>query len=457
MKKYILVNVFILFSFLLKAQNQNVDSSTIRSIFDFVLTQSECYKNLDYLCNKIGPRLSGSDNAKKAVDYTADLMKQYEFDNVYLQEVIVPHWVRGDKEKAEINVNKERISVNVCALGGSIATPSKGLKAQVIEVKSFDELKSLGKEKIQGKWVFFNCPMNPTYINTFKAYGEAVKYRFNGAVEAAKYDAVGVIVRSLSLRIDEHPHTGQMQYGEDIEKIPAIAISTLHADLLSKKLKEDSLLEFFCKTSCKILPNVLSHNVMGEIKGSEFPNEIILVGAHLDSWDLGTGAHDDGAGCVQSMEVLHIFKQLGLKPKRTIRVVLFMNEENGLRGGKKYAEIVAQNKEKHLVAIETDDGGFTPKGFSIDGKPNHVEKISAWKSLLGEYGLNDIGTGGGGADISPLKGQGVTLISLKPDSQRYFDVHHACTDRFEMIDKRELELGAASIASLIYLIDQYGL
>jgi carboxypeptidase Q len=373
--------------------------------------------------------------------------------------VMVPHWVRGDKEQARVMSPKLGTSqeVPVCALGGSIATPTSGLAAEVVEVKNFEELKKLGKKRVQGKIVFFNRPMDPTHIHTFTAYGGAGDQRSGGAIEAARLGAVGVVVRSLSLFLTDNPHTGGMRYAEDVPKIPAVAISTNGAELLSRQLQDDPQTRFFMRMNPQTLPDKLSYNVIGEIKGSEKPDEIILVGGHLDSWDNGDGAHDDGAGCVQSMEVLRMFRALGYRPKRTVRAVLFMNEENGLRGGRKYAEEAKAKSELHIAAIESDNGGFTPRGFGIDGTDAQYRKVLQWKPLLAPYGLHDLNRGGGGADIGPLKDGRVALIGFRPDSQRYFELHHTAVDTFDKVNKRELELGGASMAALVYLLAEYGL
>jgi carboxypeptidase Q len=303
--------------------------------------------------------------------------------------------------------------------------------------------------------VFFNRPMDVTLITTFEAYSGAVNQRGGGASEAAKYGAIGAIVRSMSNTLNDAPHTGGMRYAPNVGMIPAAAISTNAAELLSKTLKESPKTKFFFKQNCETLPDAPSHNVVAEIKGSEKPEEILVVGGHLDSWDLAEGAHDDGTGCVQSMEVLRIFKALGIRPKHTIRAVLFMNEENGLRGGQKYAELAKQNNEKHLYAIESDEGGFTPRGFDIQGaNDGQMANIFSFKNLLSPYGLSDIKKGYGGADIGPLAPQGVVLIGFKPDSQRYFEYHHTPIDKFEAVNQRELELGAASMAALVYLLDK---
>ncbi|HNR18517.1 MAG TPA: M20/M25/M40 family metallo-hydrolase [Bacteroidia bacterium] len=436
--------------------SQAEDSITIKKIFDHSLAKGKGYAWLDYLSNKIGSRLSGSEGADKGVQWCLEESKKIS-DNAFLQEVMVPHWVRGEKEKAYYVVNGKKTEVNICALGGSIATPLSGLTANVVEVKNFDELKSLGTEKIKGKIVFYNRPMDVTRIHCFEAYGGAVNQRGGGALHAAKYGAVGVVVRSMTQEIDKYPHTGAMRYDDSIPRIPACAISTLEANELSFLLKKDANVQFYFKQSCNTLPDKLSHNVIADLKGSEFPDEIILVGGHLDSWDLAQGAHDDGAGIVQSMEVLSLFRELNIKPKRTIRFVGFMNEENGVRGANKYAEVAKEKKDKHIAAIESDAGGFVPRGFFMEGDETKRNKIKSWAKLFEPYNLHSWDHVGSGTDVHPLGEQGAFLLGLSPDPQRYFDVHHSALDVFEMINRRELQLGAASMAALVYMIDKYGL
>jgi len=438
---------------------QEEDAEMLRSIYTTSLTQGKAYDWLNHLSNQIGGRLSGSVQAQQAVDYTRKELEQLGLDKVWLQPVMVPKWVRGTAEFAYIESEPGNTNnVPVCALGGSVATPSGGIKAQVVEVQGVEELEKLGRDAIEGKIVFYNRPMDPTLINTFQSYSGCVDQRYSGAAEAAKYGAVGVIVRSMNLRLDDYPHTGSMSYGDLSlqERIPAAAISTNGAELLSTTLNLNPEIRFFFRQNCRQLPDVESYNVIGEIRGSEFPDEVIVVGGHLDSWDLGDGSHDDGAGCVQSMDVLRLLKLTGYKPKRTIRVVLFMNEENGLRGGRKYAEVASQKKERHLFALESDAGGFTPRGFSFDCSEAEFERIGAWQPLFEPYLVHQFVRGGSGADIGPLKTEGLVLAGLRPDSQRYFDYHHAENDTFEAINKRELELGAATMASLVYLVDKYG-
>ena len=456
MKKYF---IFFLSLVNLTGYSQSSDEATIKSIFDNALRNGKSYEMLHHLSTKVGSRLSGSPGAAAAVEWSRHVMQDFDFDSVWLQSVMVPHWVRGQQEIGRVINSKKMgtISMNVCALGGSVGTGSDGIVSKIIEVKSFEELAQLGVKNVQGKIVFFNRAMDPTRINTFAAYSGAVDQRGSGASEAAKYGAVAAIVRSMGSNLEDYPHTGGMSYAPNFAKIPAVAISTLHAELLSKLLKEDKDLQFYMETHCMTLDDAPSFNVVGEIKGSEYKDEIIVVGGHLDSWDLGQGAHDDGAGCVQSIEVLRLFKEMGYKPKRTIRAVMFMNEENGLRGGIKYAELAEKNNEKHIVAIESDRGGFTPRGFTMTASDAVRQKIKSWKPLLEPYGLTDFNQEGGGADIGPLGPQGVALIGFLPDSQRYFNYHHTSEDTIDKVDKRELELGAASMAALVYLIDKYGL
>jgi len=454
MRKLIILTFFVLST--LTAQD---DATQLKAIYDMSLTDGKAYDWLNYLSNQIGGRLSGSIQAQQAVDYTKTQLDSLGLDRVWLQPVMVPKWVRGTPEFAYFESSPGvTTNVPICALGGSIATPGTGIKANVVEVSGIEELKKLGKQNIRGKIVFFNRPMDATQISTFSAYSGCVDQRYSGAAEAGKYGALGVIVRSMSLRLDDYPHTGAMSYGDTPvqDRIPAAAISTNAANMLSATLKLDPNVRFYFKQNCKQFDDVMSYNVIGEIRGSEFPNEIMVVGGHLDSWDLGDGSHDDGAGVVQSMDVLRLIKASGYQPKRTLRVVLFMNEENGLRGGNKYAEVAKAKKENHVFALESDAGGFTPRGFSFDCNDAAFEQIEGWKKLFEPYLVHLFIRGGSGADIGPLKNEGLVLAGLRPDSQRYFDHHHAENDTFEHVNKRELELGAATMAGLVYLVDKYG-
>jgi hypothetical protein len=431
-KQLLFLSLF-LFSIAIKAQNP--DSVMIRKIYDEVLKNSECYQNLAYLCSNIGGRLSGSPEAAKAVEWGKTVMEGLKLNRIELQPVTVPHWVRGEKEQAFIINPKTgaRQETQICALGGSIATADQGIEAEVIEVMNFEELEKLGTDKIKGKIVFYQ--------------------RWAGAMNASKYGALATVTRSMGLKIDKFPHTGSMSYVDSLPKIPAVAISTEGAEMLSALIRANKSAKLFIKTSCQTLPDNESYNVIGELKGSEMPNEYIVVGGHLDAWDNGSGAHDDGAGCVQSMEVIRIFKAIGYQPKHSIRVVLFMNEENGLRGGKEYAKQAKLKKETHIAAIESDAGGFSPRGFSFEAPKWFMNSVQNYKPLLLPYDLYDFDGKGGGPDISPLIEQGIPTVELIPDSQRYFDYHHTADDTFDKVNKRELELGAAAMAALIYLID----
>jgi len=446
-------------SFSQKNDPSKEDAEMLKKIFDEALARGESYQMLEVLSTGIGARLSGSPGAAAAVDWSKETMELLSFDNVFLQEVMVPHWVRGKKEIGRI-VNSKKLGtqeVDVVALGNSVGTGPGGVGGKVIEVKSFEELAQLGEAKVKGNIVFFNRPMDPTIIDTFGSYGGAGNQRGAGPSEAAKYGAIGVVVRSLTTSLDDVPHTGSTNYALNIPKLPAVAISTLDAEMLSGLLKDDTELTFYFETHSQMLEDKLSHNVVGELKGSSKASEFIVVGGHLDSWDLAQGAHDDGSGCVQSIEALRILKAIGYVPNRTLRAVMFMNEENGLRGGRKYAELAETNKEKHLAAIESDRGGFKPLGFTFTAEATQADKIKSWAPLFAPYQVYKFDTGGGGADISPLAPQGVALIGLYPDPQRYFDYHHTAVDTFDKVNRRELELGAASMAALIYLIDKYGL
>ena len=458
--KYLIYSLIVIFSCSIYSQDLNNHSQFIKKIYNEALSSGESYERLDYLSNQIGGRLSGSINYERSVKWGKEELDLIGLDSVWLQPVMTPKWVRGAPEYAHIESSPgNTISVPIAALGGSISTPSIGISSNVIEVKSFDELNNIGKDSINGKIIFFNRKMDPTLINTFQSYGGSVNQRTQGAAIAAKLGAIGVIVRSMTTTLDDYPHTGSMYYdGLTLnERIPAAAISTNGAELLSSMLSLNPNIKFFFRQNSKNFPDVLSYNVIGQIDGSERSDEIIVVGGHLDSWDLGDGSHDDGAGIVQSMEVLRILKILNYKPKRTIRVVLFANEENGLRGGNKYAELAKKNNESHFFALESDAGGFTPRGFSFDTSESEFNSLKEFEKLFNQYGIDNFIIGGSGADIGPLKDGKVILAGLRPDPQRYFDYHHAASDTFDKINKRELELGAAAMTALVYLLDNYKL
>ena len=456
MKKVLLFLILFLHAFFMAIAQD--ESKIIRLIFDEALTDYTSWENLNNLCKSCKGRVTGSDEAAKAVDLTYGIMKGMNPDSVWKQPVIIPKWIRKEKETAYFQSPKhEKTNLHVAALGMSVCTGEKGLDARVIEVLNFEELERLGTNNIAGKIVFFNRPMDPKLINTFSAYGGAVNQRTEGASRAAAFGAVGAVIRSATTSNDEFPRTGVMRYNEKTNKIPAVAISTKSADLLSNALKEDSGLVLYFKTSCRLEPEVVSHNVIGEIRGSEFPDQIITIGGHLDAWDLGEGAHDDGAGCMQSIEVLRLFQTLGIKPKRTIRAVMFMDEEVAQRGGSEYARQAILNGEHHYFALEADRGAFMPRGFGVSAPEERLHKIISLKKYFEPYGISEIVAGGGGVDISPLRESGTPLSSFVPDMQRYFDYHHSANDTFESVHPREMELGSAAIAMLAYLISEEGL
>lgn len=433
-----------------------------KQLVDTGLAHLGAYAMLEQLTAQAPHRLSGSEGAAIAVALTKRMMEERGFDNVHLEKVMVPRWVRGEEECWIIPPTTHmpqllRLqTLNVCALGGSIATPDTGLQAEVVEVKSFDELRALG-ERVRGKIVFFNRPMDPTKLNTFEAYSGAVDQRSRGAIEAARLGAVAALVRSMTLKIDDKPHTGAMNSVDSVRKIPGAAISTLHANQLSEDLKRNPSLRLYLKLTPKTLPDVESANVVGELRGSEKPNDIIVVGGHLDAWDKGQGAHDDGAGCVQAIEALHLLKKIGVKPKRTIRAVMFMNEENGLRGGRAYPVAPERKGETHVAALESDAGGHTPRGFHVAGDSLLVQRVLQWQALFDMVEAGRIRPGYAGVDISPLVNTGVPGFGLVPESHRYFDYHHSDNDTIDKVHPRELEMGAIVEALLCYLISEEGL
>ena len=453
--------LFILAAFIpmLASAQSNADSVYIKKISDEIMRNGKAHDLLRELTKGIGGRLAGSVQYTKAVQWGEASLKKLGADKVFLQECMMPNWKRGGKDQAAVviqNGKKTNRSIDVLALGNSLGTGGKPLVAEVIAVQDFDEMEAK-KDQLKGKIVYFNNKFNPTNIQTFKSYGEAGQYRRSGPSRAAKYGAVGVMIRSLTEATDNNPHTGTTGYDEAYPKIPAIALGNEDADYIWSTTRNNSI-KVSMTTNGSFGPDVVGHSVVAELTGTEFPNEYITVGGHLDSWDVNEGAHDDGAGIVQTIEIMRALKVLGYKPKRTLRFVLFANEENGMRGGNKYAEEAKKNNEKHVFALESDAGGFTPRGFGFTVSPAQLTKIQSWLPLLKPYGTDFLQAGGGGADIGPLNRTfGTPIAGLMPDSQRYFDIHHARSDVFENVNKRELNLGAVNMAALIYLVDQYGL
>lgn len=432
------------------------DTLIVQRMGEEILKHGKAYENLRILCKDIGQRLSGSTGADKAVQATAQMLREAGADTVYLQPVMVPHWERGPKEEAIATIGKQKQRLRACLLGMSIGTPARGLEAPVVMVGNFEELQALGTAGVKGKIVFINYPMRPELIQN--GYGDAVRFRSGGPAEAGKLGAVAVLIRSVTHALDTFPHTGTTRYDKDVDPIPAFACSTVDAEWLAAQLqKAPGSVQLFLKANPTLHPDKLSYNVIGEIKGSRLPDEIITVGGHLDSWDLGEGAHDDGAGCVQSIEVIRVMKALGLRPQRTIRAVMFMNEENGLKGALAYADSAEAKNEKHIFAIESDLGAFSPVYITTGGTPEQNEKVRSWLPLLRQFWVLHMPDGGPGADIGPLKRLGPMVSNMVPYSQRYFDYHHAASDRFEAVHKRELELGASALSAICWLASEWGI
>ncbi len=462
MVKKVLLWSGVLLMWTITAAQDNSDAMFIKKIHDYALTDSKCHEWLRQLTTEAGQRLAGSQTYEVAELLAVDFMKEIGLENIQKQACEVNVWKRGILETAYI-IDKKGLKkyLHVTSLGNTIGTGVEGLQAEVVEVKTLEEVDKMPDNALAGKIVFFNRPMDPTQLRTFNAYGGAVDQRGSGLVSAARKGAAAVLVRSMTLAQDDVPHSGSAVYRDGVKQIPAMGISTNDADLISELIKSNPNTEVFIRNTCYVDGKNTDHSILGEIRGSEFPNKVIVVGGHLDAWDMGDGAHDDGSGCVQALEVLNTLKNLGYKPKHTIRCVMFANEENGLAGGRAYGDFAKNSKDEiHVAALESDAGGFIPKEFSFDADASVLEKymkiVHPWFSLLEPYNLQ-YETGGSGADINPLKPTKALLIGLRPDSQRYFDFHHTTEDTFKAVNKRELQMGAAAMTSLVYLIDKYGL
>jgi carboxypeptidase Q len=428
--------------------------SLARRLSGELLQRGDTMAALEELCRVAPRRLSGSASADRAVEWAERTMRELGLENVRREAVTVPRWVRGERERLvvvepSLYAGQE---LPILALGGSIGTPTRGITAEVVRVTGFPELDALGREGAEGRIVLYDTPMQSALLDPFAAYGQAVQHRSNGAANAAALGAVASITRSMTTRVDDHPHTGGMRYREGVERIPAVALSTAATDRVSSWLAKGERVVVRLELDCRTEEPVESANVIGEVIGRELPEEIVLVGGHLDSWDVGPGAHDDGAGSCHALIAAATLKRLDLRPRRTIRVVLFMNEENGLAGGRDYHARVKDELETHVMALESDRGGFAPRGFStaVEGKVR--EDLAALVEGLSELGAGRLIMGGGGADISPLARDGVLAVGFVPDPSRYFDFHHTTIDSPENVNPRELELGTAAIATLIHTV-----
>jgi hypothetical protein len=414
------------------------------------LADPRAHALLTELCTVAPHRLAGSEGAARAVAWGQAAMQRLGLENVRLEPCLVPHWERGPVEELLVVEPKAHAGLwlPILALGGSVATPEGGLTAEVIAVRSFEELQARAGEAA-GKLVLFRRAMDPTQLEPFAAYGGAVNQRGSGAIEAARVGAVGALVRSMTMLQDDEPHTGAMRYADDLARVPAVAVSTNACDEIGSWLDAGERVVLRLTLACQSLPDVESHNVVGEVVGRERPDEIVLIGGHLDAWDVGQGAHDDGAGCVHALEAARLLRASPLgRPRRTVRVVLFMNEENGLRGAEAYRDAHRAELARHVLAIESDRGGGVPIGYASDAGGAAAE-------LLARLFGGPPRTRGGGADISPLAEFGVPLVGFLPNPQRYFDFHHSRHDVLEAVHPRELELGAISLASMAWLAAEW--
>lgn len=432
------------------------DSLFLRRLSNEILTSDGCYENLRTLTKTIGHRLSGSLAAEKAVAWGKAAMEAAGADTVWLQPVDVPVWVRGEEKLlVKIPDRNDYVEIPMLSLGNTEGTGGEWLDRDVICVPDLDAFDQLTEQQVKGKIVFFDYKFRQDIVNTFEGYGDAVKYRWLAVNKASQKSAAATIIRSVGTSTDDAPHTGSSRYNEGVKPIPALAIGNVSADLLARSCREGTT-RARLMSHCGMKGTARSYNVIGQVWGSEKPDEILLVGGHLDSWDVGEGAHDDGAGCVQSIEVLRSIKALGDRPRHTVRAVLFMNEENGVRGGNAYADSAVKYGQKHLLALESDAGGFSPRGIGLEVPPDMKNTIRSWAPLFLPYGVYDFDQEGAGVDIGPLgKKLGVPLAELLPDSQRYFDLHHSRNDVFEAVHPRELKLGAWAMAALIWMADRH--
>lgn len=419
------------------------------------LTDNEAYDKLQYLCIGVGHRLSGSPGLERAIDWAGETLKKDGAENVHRETVMVPHWVRG--QEAAWMVTPRSDNLHVLGLGGSVGTPEAGIFGEVLVVEDEAALDALG-EGARGRIVLFNKVMPQYDPGHGSGYGVAVKYRTHGARLAAAKGAIACLVRSATANSLQTPHTGAMRYGDAKVKIPAAAISTEDADTIAGLRRLGAEVRVHLKMEAKTLPDAESANVVGELRGSTWPDEVVVIGGHIDSWDVGHGTHDDAGGCVIAMEVINVLRKLNMIPKRTIRVVLWVNEENGLRGGIAYAKDHADEMGKHVVAIESDAGVFRPTGFSLECTDKQRETVAAeqmrdimslFSSSVGEMTVR---VGGSGADISPMKDAGVMLMGQRVEGARYFDYHHSPADTLDKVNPEDLSKNVAVLATVAYIL-----
>lgn len=426
----------------------------VSRIVNAALEKNSAFERLEELCLTIGHRLSGSPQLEKAIEWAVATLKKDGHENVRKEKVMVPHWVRG-RESATI-IEPNEYPLVMLGLGGSVATPPEGITAQVLVVADKDELDAKA-DQAKGKIVLFNNPMPPYHPETGSGYGKTVQYRGRGAVYAAEKGAVACLVRSVTARSLRTPHTGAMRYQDDVAKIPAAAITTEDAEMIARLQQRGIPVTVNLKMDAKTLPDAESANVIAELRGREKPVEVVVIGGHIDAWDVGHGAHDDGAGCIMAMEALPVLRKLNLIPRRTIRVVLWTNEENGLAGGKAYAKDHEAELKNHVAAIESDSGGFKPTGYSVECDDSAREALAALQmdeilSLVNSIGPMKVRTGHSGADISTLKSAGVMLMGHNVEGSTYFDYHHTPADTIDKVDPRELSENVAVMAAVAYVL-----
>ena len=439
MKIILIIAVMLSQSFGESIKSKYVETSL--KIISKSLTDSTAYNRLGYMCDTFGPRLSGSKNLENAINWILKEMNNDGLENVKGEKVAVPTWIRGKESATLLSPFKKELSM--LGLGGSIATPRGGLKAEVIVVNDWDELESRSNE-VPGKIVLFNAP--------FTSYGETVAYRYSGASAAAKHGAVASLIRSIGPWSMNTPHTGVMAYKDDVQKITHAALTMEDAMMLSRIHDRDDKIIVKLDMNARMVADRWSRNVLGEIKGSIYPEEVVVVGGHIDSWDVGQGAHDDGGACIASWEVLRLIKELGLKPKRTIRCVMWTNEENGGKGNKGYRDMHMDEMDKHVLAIESDGGVFSPEGFGFSGNDSAREIVEEIHELMKPIGANTISEGGRAADVAPLNDEGVPVMSLKVDGSKYFWYHHTNADTFDKIDFNEFNRCIAAMAIMAYVV-----
>ena len=411
------------------------------SIISHALSDSTAYNRLGYMCDMFGPRLSGSENLKNAINWILKEMKKDGLSNVQGERVKVPTWIRNEESVTLLKPFKKDLAM--LGLGGSISTPRGGITAEVMVVNDWDELEKRGKEA-KGKIVLFNAP--------FVTYGETVGYRYSGASAAAKHGAVASLIRSIGPWSLNTPHTGVMAYKNESPKIPNAALTMEDAMMLGRLHNRGEKIVIKLDMEAKTVSDRWSRNVVSEIRGSEFPNEIVVVGGHIDSWDVGQGAQDDGGGCLAAWETIRLIKELGLKPKRTIRCVLWTNEENGGKGNKAYRDMHKDELENHVLAIESDGGVFSPEGFGFSGSGKAWEIVEQIHELLEPLGSNSLSKGGRAADVAPLNDEGVPVMSLRVDGSEYFWYHHTNADTFDKIDFNEFNRCVATMAIMAFVV-----